>query len=134
MLDQFPNLFPGAAVNVLVFVMTVVMLIRMVVMMIVVVAVLVIGKFPGGNVEDVDLRRCDAAAIDGCKLQGGADVERERRIFKKRTRDARIDERAKQHVSTNACETLEISNSHSYFPVAFASIPMGRTSFIDPER
>jgi hypothetical protein len=89
--------------------------------------------------EHAGLARADAAAIDGFKDQGCAQVERRRRLLEQRGRDTGADEGAEQHVPAQAGEAFEIADTHGcfhlmqrrYLPVKTAS---GSTSFMEPER
>src|SRR5277367_6492464 len=118
-LDQLANLLPAPSMHVLVFVMfvRVLMIVNMFVLMILGMRMIMLlfGNFSAGCVKDVDFCGGDAAAVHRGESKLRADVESLRGFLKERARNAGIDERAEQHVSTDAGETFKITNSHALF-------------------
>ena len=69
------------------------------------------GEFGG---EDVDFGAGDAAADDFAGLEARADVESGGGLFKEGEGDASVDERAEEHVATDAGEAVEVCDSHCF--------------------
>ena len=82
-------------------------------------------------------------------MQLGSDIEHPGRLLQQLTVDASVDQRAEEHVSADAGEAFEVSDTHSFlffqmnFPAQFFPYQFfpdrrrtstGSTSFIDPER
>jgi hypothetical protein len=62
--------------------------------------------------DDVDLGGGDAAAHDFAQLKMRTDVESRGGLLKKIELNPGVDQRAEQHVTTDAGKTLEITNTH----------------------
>ena len=78
------------------------------------------------------------AAIDAPQFQLRTEVERADSILKHLERNARIDQRGKEHISADSGEAIEIRNLH--FADSLIFIPLiaisdsGRSAFIEPDR
>ncbi len=62
--------------------------------------------------EHACFERADAAAVHVSEVQLRAEVEGTDSIAQQVGRDAGIDQRAQQHISADASEALQISDSH----------------------
>src|SRR5579884_1639673 len=81
-------------------------------MLVVIVRIIdVIRLFPA--YQHVNLGCRNSAAIDAADMKLNSNIQGCNRTLQQLCRKAGIDERAKQHVSANPGETLEVSNAHS---------------------
>lgn len=56
--------------------------------------------------DDIDLGASETAATHGARVEARTNIERRGRLFKQGKGDARIDERAKQHVAADTGEAF----------------------------
>src|SRR5277367_6210291 len=88
--------------------------------------------------QNIYLSRVDAAAIHSAQAEFRPEMERLDGILKDLERNARIDQRGKEHISADSGEAIEIRNLH--FADSLIFIPLiaisdsGRSAFIEPER
>ena len=87
-------------------------LMRVFVLVILHVRVFLMLVFVGGMRNYVNLRSGQTGAGDFSHLQARTDIEGRRGPFEYGERDARVDERTKQHVAANAGKALQITDSH----------------------
>jgi hypothetical protein len=121
----------------------------------VVVVMVMAGGFGELSVfQDIDLGGADAAAVYMMKVQLGSYIQGFGRLLQKFGGDSGVEERSQEHVSADAGEAFEISDTHRFFdslnlcfegakgysPAVVDGFPersrtsIGRTSFMDPER
>ncbi len=74
-----------------------------------------LNQFAFGS-QNIDLRRINPAAIDTPQLQLRTKIERPNGILQHFDRNARIDQRAKKHISADSGEAIEIRNLHEPAP------------------